>query len=346
MIIFNFKFRDMKKQVLMMAALALALGGCSKTETTGSAQGGTIGFAGSGVNNITKAGDLVDNNFRKFYVYGSYQETGGTIVDRFTKQEVTKPENTWGYTPTQYWANGTWRFGAYYSDAAEGGVVPSWSYADGLKLVVNSDNSHQGDLVYAAPENDITVDDATTYNTEVSLTFKHLLSKIQFKFTMGESVAAYTVKLSNFKVANIITDGTWEKDRCTVGSTKAEAGYTDFATTETIAEGGLVAGPFYVIPQAVGTDANAFTITFNAEVTDGKTVYKNGTVTATVPVGSYPNWDAQNYYQYSAEINMTNIDDPNTPDEDLQPIVFAVEDLDGWDTITPEISTTLNDVEP
>lgn len=346
MIIFNFKFRDMKKQVLMMAALALALGGCSKTETTGSAQGGTIGFAGSGVNNITKAGDLVDNNFRKFYVYGSYQETGGTIVDRFTKQEVTKPENTWGYTPTQYWANGTWRFGAYYSDAAEGGVVPSWSYADGLKLVVNSDNSHQGDLVYAAPENDITVDDATTYNTEVSLTFKHLLSKIQFKFTMGESVAAYTVKLSNFKVANIITDGTWEKDRCTVGSTKAEAGYTDFATAETIAEGGLVAGPFYVIPQAVGTDANAFTITFNAEVTDGKTVYKNGTVTATVPVGSYPNWDAQNYYQYSAEINMTNIDDPNTPDEDLQPIVFAVEDLDGWDTITPEISTTLNDVEP
>lgn len=108
----------------------------------------------------------------------------------------------------------------------------------------------------------------------------------------------------------------------------------------------MVAGPFYVIPQAVGTDANAFTITFNAEVTDGKTVYKNGTVTATVPVGSYPNWDAQNYYQYSAEINMTNIDDPNTPDEDLQPIVFAVEDLDGWDTITPEISTTLNDVEP
>ena len=236
MIIFNFKFRDMKKQVLMMAALALVLGGCSKTETTGSAQGGVIGFAGSGVNNITKAGDLTDANFTKFYVYGSYQKTVDTIVDRFTKQEVTKPENenTWGYTPTQYWANGTWRFGAYYSDAAEGGVVPSWSYADGLKLVVNSDNSHQGDLVYAAPENDITVDDATTYNTEVSLTFKHLLSKIQFKFTMGESVAAYTVKLSNFKVANIITDGTWEKDRCTVGSTKADAGYTDFATAETI----------------------------------------------------------------------------------------------------------------
>ena len=348
MIIFNFKFRDMKKQVLMMAALALALGGCSKTETTGSAQGGTIGFAGSGVNNITKAGDLTDENFTKFYVYGSYQETGGTIVDRFTKQEVTKPENenTWGYTPTQYWANGTWAFGAYYtSEDGESGVTnQDWDYTDGLSFTVNSDNDHQGDLVYA-DATDITVDDATNHSTPVSLTFKHLLSKIQFKFTMGESVAAYTVKLSNFKVANIITDGTWEKDRCTVGSTKADAGYTDFATAETInATNGLVAGPFYVIPQAVGTDANAFTITFNAEVTDGKTVYKNGTVTATVPVGSYPNWDAQNYYQYSAEINMTNIDDPNTPDEELQPIVFAVSELESWEEMT-NVDTTLDAVE-
>lgn len=349
MIIFNFKFRDMKKQVLMMAALALVLGGCSKTETTGSAQGGVIGFAGSGVNNITKAGDLTDANFTKFYVYGSYQKTGDTIVDRFTKQEVTKPENenTWGYTPTQYWANGTWRFGAYYSDAAEGGVVPSWSYAGGLVLDVNSDNSHQGDLVYAAPENDITVDDATTYSEAVSLTFKHLLSKIQFKFTMGESVAAYTVKLSDFKVYGMITDGVWTKGALKLGETEAGTGteYTDFASAEAIdVTNGLIAGPFYVIPQDVKTDADAFTITFNAEVTDGTTVYKNGTVTATVPVGSYPNWDAQNYYQYSAVIEMENIDDPNTPDEELQPIVFTVSELEVWKEMT-NVETTLDAVE-
>ncbi len=346
MIIFNFKFRDMKKQVLMMAALALALGGCSKTETTEVAQGGKIGFAGSGVNNITKAGDLTDANFTKFYVYGSYQKTD-TIVDRFTKQEVTKPESTWGYTPTQYWANGTWRFGAYYSDAAEGGVVPSWSYADGLKLVVNSDNSHQGDLVYAAPENDITVDDATTYSEAVSLTFKHLLSKIQFKFTMGESVAAYTVKLSDFKVYGMITDGVWTKGALKLGETEAGTGteYTDFASAETInATEGLIAGPFYVIPQTVGTDDNAFNISFTAKVTDGTTVYKEGSVTAVVPVGEHGTWTAQNYYQYSAVINMTNINDPDTPDEELQPIEFTVT-VGDWATVV-DVPTTLNDVEP
>ena len=342
MIIFNFKFRDMKKQVLMMAALALALGGCSKTETTGSAQGGTIGFAGSGVNNITKAGDLTDENFTKFYVYGGYGTGANQSV--FDGEEVTGTiSGDWSYTNTRYWAVGNWKFGAYSTNAPEGGVTSDWNYDTELTLEVNSDNSHQGDLVYAEATRNVT--DVTSPGGDVSLNFKHLLSKIQFKFTMGESVAAYTVKLSNFKVANIITDGTWEKDRCTVGSTKADAGYTDFATAETInATNGLVAGPFYVIPQAVGTDANAFTITFNAEVTDGKTVYKNGTVTATVPVGSYPNWDAQNYYQYSAEINMTNIDDPNTPDEELQPIVFAVSELESWEEMT-NVDTTLDAVE-
>ena len=342
MIIFNFKFRDMKKQVLMMAALALALGGCSKTETTGSAQGGTIGFAGSGVNNITKAGDLTDENFTKFYVYGGYGTGANQSV--FDGEEVTGTiSGDWSYTNTRYWAVGNWKFGAYSTNAPEGGVTSDWNYDTELTLEVNSDNSHQGDLVYAEATRNVT--DVTSPGGDVSLNFKHLLSKIQFKFTMGESVAAYTVKLTNFKVANIITDGTWEKDRCTVGSTKADAGYTDFATAETInATNGLVAGPFYVIPQAVGTDANAFTITFNAEVTDGKTVYKNGTVTATVPVGSYPNWDAQNYYQYSAETNMTNIDDPNTPDEELQPIVFAVSELESWEEMT-NVDTTLDAVE-
>ena len=346
MIIFNFKFRDMKKQVLMMAALALALGGCSKTETTGSAQGGTIGFAGSGVNNITKAGDLVDNNFRKFYVYGSYQKTVDTIVDRFTKQEVTKPENTWGYTPTQYWANGTWAFGAYYtSEEGEAGVTDlDWDYTGGLSFKVNSGNDHQGDLVYADATN-IIVDDATTYSTAVSLTFKHLLSKIQFKFTMGESVAAYTVKLSDFKVDGMVIDATWANGVLTPGSTKAETGteYTDFASAEAIDEtNGLIAGPFYVIPQAVGTDDNAFNISFTAKVTDGKTVYKNGTVTAVVPVGEHATWTAQNYYQYSAVIEMENIDDPDTPDEELQPIVFTVTDLDEWEEMVNE-STTLTE---
>ena len=133
------------------------------------------------------------------------------------------------------------------------------------------------------------------------------------------------------------------------GCDKGRAGtgteYTDFASAETInATEGLIAGPFYVIPQTVGTDDNAFNISFTAKVTDGTTVYKEGSVTAVVPVGEHGTWTAQNYYQYSAVINMTNINDPDTPDEELQPIEFTVT-VGDWATVV-DVPTTLNDVEP
>lgn len=329
MIIFNFKFRDMKKQVLMMAALALALGGCSKTETTGSAQGGVIGFAGSGVNNITKAGDLDNDSFTKFYVYGGYQGTDGAPVTRFNGVEVTKADDKWTYSPIQYWAEGTWAFGAYGTSAAISNVSEvNWDYTDGLTFTVNSDNDNQGDVVYA-DATEIPVDDASTYSTPVHFTFKHLLSKIQFKFTKGDNVKAYTVNLYDFKLENVITDGTWTKGVWALGAT-ATVPYTTFASETAIDDAnGLGAGPFYVVPQGVPATgaASTFDLTFKAKVTDGTTIYKDGTVKVTLPQG---NWVAQNVYQYSAVINMENIDDPDHPDEDLKPIEFTVTVEEGW----------------
>lgn len=339
----------MKKQILMVAAVALALGGCSKTETTGAAQGGVIGFAGSGIDNITKAGDLAtsDNSFNKFYVYGGYQIGENQTVQRFTAQEVTNSEGTWSYTPAQYWVNGTWAFGAYATSATASNVSDiTWDYSKGLEFTVNSGNSSQGDVVYAGVEN-ISVDDATAYSTAVSLAFKHLLSKIQFKFTLGSSVSAYTVNLSGFKVYGMVTDGTWTKGALALGQTKAdsESAYTDFATEETVGNG-LVAGPFYVIPQEVKENADAFQITFNAVVTDGTTKYKNGTVTAVVPKdASYGNWEAQKYYQYSAVIEMDNIQDEDQT-EDPKPIKFSVSQLETWQETPTNIDTELNDVQP
>ena len=202
MIIFNFKFRDMKKQVLMMAALALALGGCSKTETTGSAQGGTIGFAGSGVNNITKAeGEIITaSGFDKFLVYGGY----GADAVIFNGVEVTKSENNWTYTNTQYWQEGTWKFAGYAPKVT--GITPDWYHTTGLKLTVNSDMDNQNDLVYAATTDDIeiTSENVNTYETVVPLSFTHLLSQIKFNFTKGSSVAGNTVKLYDYPLAELI----------------------------------------------------------------------------------------------------------------------------------------------
>lgn len=348
MIIFNFKFRDMKKQVLMMVALALALGGCSKTETTDVAQGRAIGFAGSGMDNMTKAGDLDNSSFAKFTVYGGYQGTDGAPdgapVTRFNGVEVTKADDKWTYSPIQYWAEGTWAFGAYGTSAATSNVSEvSWDYTDGLTFTVNSDNDNQGDVVYAE-ETGIPVDDASTYSTPVPFTFKHLLSKIRFKFTKGDNVSAYTVNLYDFKLENVITDGTWTKDALTLGTT-ATVPYTAFADKKAIDDAdGLLAGPFYVVPQGVPASGTTFNLTFKAEVTDGTTTYKDGEVTVTLPQGSHPAWAAQNVYQYSAEINMENIHDPNHPDEELKPIEFTVENVEGWNTPDNEENVTLPDV--
>lgn len=329
----------MKKQILMVAAVALALGGCSKTETTGAAQGGVIGFAGSGIDNITKAGDLDDDSFTKFYVYGGYQPTGGSAVTSFDKVEVSKSGDDWTYTPVRYWINGTWKFEAYSTSAetdADNVSDASWTYTKGLKFTVNSDNSHQGDLVYGAPTTEISVTDATQTQGPVSLKFKHLLSKIQFKFTLDKTVSAYTVKLSDFKVYGMITNGSFADATLSAGTTKAEeaSAYTGFATEggEEVVANGLVAGPFYVIPQDVKTGNEAFAITFNAVVTDGENTLKNGTVTAVVPQGvdgAHTSWLAQNFYQYSATIGLENIKDDENPDENFQPIVFEVE-LEPW----------------
>lgn len=343
----------------MVAAVALALGGCSKTETTGAAQGGVIGFAGSGIDNITKAGDLAtsDNSFNKFYVYGGYQPTDGSAVTSFDKVEVSKSEDNWTYNPVRYWINGTWKFEAYSTSAetnTDNVSDASWTYTDGLKFTVNSDNSHQGDLVYGAPtSNNISVTDATETQSPVSLKFKHLLSKIQFKFTLDNTVSAYTVKLSDFKVYGMITNGSFVNATLSVGTIKAEeaSAYTGFATEggEEVEANGLVAGPFYVIPQEVKTGDDAFAITFNAVVTDGENILKNGTVTAVVPQGAdgaHASWVAQNFYQYSATIGLENIKDDENPDENFQPIVFEVDQLETWQETPTNIDTELDDVQP
>lgn len=334
----------MKKQILMVAAVALALGGCSKTETTGAAQGGVIGFAGSGIDNITKAEDLDDDSFTKFYVYGGYGEGANQAL--FNGDEVTGTMNgTWTYTNTKYWADGTWNFGAYSTNAPEGSVTPSWDYENGLTLTVNAGMSNQGDLVY--DDETKTVDDAiSASNNNVSFTFKHLLSKIQFKFTKADNLKATKVELSGFKVTGITTNGTWTKGvqgTVTSATTDVYTAWTGETAQEIDNTNGATAGAFYVIPQTVGT----FTIELNAKVTQGTEVIRNGKVTATLPTTAYPGWDAQKAYQYTAQIAWENIDDEDPSTPETLPIVFDVTELDGWDDAEPaetDITGSLTDV--
>lgn len=320
----------MKKGLLMLGAAAMMLASCTQNEVLEVSESRAIGFNGTGIDNITRT-DIKNANFAQFYVYGGY---GTNAI--FNKVSVTKGgESKWGYNPTQYWANGTWNFAGY---AGGNGVTPTWNNADGeLTLAVNSDANNQDDVIFAKAQ-DIEVTDATTYSTPVSLSFTHLLSKIQFKFTKEEaSLGGVTVKLQNFKVEGLTTNAKWVDGTQGAADTPATGNYTNFTDlTEVDGTDGLSTAEFYVIPQ----DVQAFKITVTAEITDANSSgIKTGTVTATVPTATITSWVAQTKYVYTAELTYENIVSQD-PGKDPKPIEFTGSVGDIWGNDTGSITIT------
>lgn len=309
----------MKKGLMMLGVAAMVLASCTNEEVLNVSDSRAIGFNGTGIDNITKADDITSTSFEQFYVYGGY---GTNAV--FNKISVTKSGSAWGYSPTQYWAKGTWFFAGY---AGGDGVTPTWDNAAGkLTLAVNSAADKQSDVIFAANKgedgNGIVVADPATYNTQVVLNFTHLLSKIQFKFTKEvKSLGGVTVKLKDFKVAGLTTNAKWVDGTQQVADEPATGDYTAFKDVLTVIDGtqGLSTAEFYVIPQ----DVDAFAITATAEITDANgSNIKTGKVTATVPTTGITKWDPQTKYVYTAELKYENIVTPD-PGKDPKPIEFT-----------------------
>lgn len=313
----------MKKSIYLLGMAVAALSSCSQSDVVEMPESRAIGFYGTGVNNSVRA-DITAATFNQFYVYGSYDNKPAI----FNGQEVNKSNDNWTYNPIRYWVAGTYNFGAYAPKAT--GITASWNHTGGLTLEVNSDNNNQNDLVYAA-QTGITVEEADLEEgssvNPVSLQFKHLLSKLQFKFTKdAESLGALTVKMSNFKVEGLTTNAKWVAGIQGNATSVTTGDYTDLATAGTIdGTTGLATKQFYVIPQNV----QAFNITANVTATDAAgTTIKNGTISATVPTTGITSWIAQNVYVYNAELSIENIDDGETPEP--KPIVF-VGNAEDWE---------------
>lgn len=314
----------MKKGLMMLGIATMMLASCTNEDVLNVSDSRAIEFNGTGIDNITKA-DITSSNFAQFYVYGGYNTT-----DLFNGTEVNKSGQNWQYNPTQYWKVGNWEFGAY-APKADGAITPEWSYTDGLTLTVNSDASHQNDLIYAAAT--ATVTDNNSDGTlegadQVTLNFTHLLSKLAFKFTKDpQSLGAMTVTMSNFVVAGITTNGQWIAG---VQQTVADAATGDYTDNpgEIKATEGVQTAWFYVIPQTV----KAFAITADVEVKNGAgDIIKDGTISASVPTTDITEWSAQYQYLYSAQLSIGQITDPENPDP--QPIVFEGSAVDWNETI-------------
>ena len=316
----------MKKSLFVLGVAVAALASCTNEETVQVSQGLTIGFSGTGVDNVTKA-DITSADFHQFLVYGGY----GVDEVVFNGREVNKSGGNWSYTPIEYWQLGeTYNFGAY-APKSDGAVTVTWNHESGLKLDVTSDATNQNDVVYAGKDG-VTYSAATEVKS-VPLQFGHLLSKLQFKLVKdGQSLSInQVVTVSDFKVAGITTQGTWTKGVQGTVQTPLTGDFSDF-TDETVDDAeGLSTDAWYVIPQEV----SAFAITANVKVTDVHgSVIKEGTISASVPTsGTITEWKSGNHYLYTAELKMDNIDDPDTPDENVKPIEFSG-DVTPWSPAT------------
>ena len=322
----------MKKSLMMLGAVAMMLASCTNEEVLNVSDSRAIGFNGTGIDNITKA-DVTSSNFAQFYVYGGY-----TDADLFGGTEVNKSGSSWTYNPTQYWKAGEWKFGAYAPKAE--GINPTWAYATGLTLDINSDADHQNDVVYAGGAASVTENEGNLQGTgNVSLNFTHLLSKLAFKFTKDpQSLGAMTVTMSDFVVAGITTNGQWiagaqqtliDNPAPAVGNYSDAAGVIDASI-------GVHTEWFYVIPQ----DVKSFAITANVKVVNGAgDVIKDGTISATVPVDVITKWEAQKQYLYAAQLNLSQITDPENPNP--QPIVFEGSAAN-WDESVEDGDLTIN----
>lgn len=297
----------MKKNLFLLAAAAIVMAGCSKTETVEMPDSAVIGFGSAYIGNPTQTkavSTLTTANIDAFYVYGGHDNS---LTNTFDGTKVSKSGSTWSYSPVRYWTAGeSYNFAAYAPEIPAGkGTVSTDEINRRLTFtdyVSGPDN--QLDLIYA---DGVSVTAQQENNGPVSFNFQHLLSMIKFTFKSGFPVDV-PVTVSGLKVYGMAAQGTYDNG-WTPDGTQAVAEDTPFnemvtTTAENKADASQATQAasvnFVVIPQSGGTVTVSFTAAVSLEAGNVKT--KEFTTTLV------PAWDAGNCYNYVATISEQNME--------------------------------------
>ena len=335
----------MKKSLFVLGVAVAALASCTNEEVTEFAQDRAIGF-NAFANNSTKAdisgkGDAT--NFNKFYVFGDTQASGGSWENVFTNTEVAYETNEWNVQKDAYWvANNAYEFAAY-SDGNASVTGASFDPAQN-KLSFTNYTAGDKDLVGALAS----VTSATATQSDVALTFYHLLSKVQFTFTT-DATEDMTIKINSIKFTAVKTHKcdytSTGADWSTTGGINGEYNYvvtnlTDIAATT----GAPFTTAMYVIPQSCAS----LEATINLDITGAgitETVGKGKEVKASLAFtkgtgqGTDNTWEDGLVYNYIAKI------DPAAIIDGLKRIDFTVTKVEPFTETadqTPTIPTPSN----
>ncbi len=344
----------MKKVLLIGLAATAMLASCSNDETVEMAQQKAIGFSNAFVNNGTRSVNdpsYTKTNLPDFAVYGFTQT--GQIFDREKVSQTINNgvgQNDWTYEPIQYWVPGnTYTFGAIapYS-ATENSTVTGVTLSNndtkvGMTVKFTNTDENQVDLLHAAPTQIAAANVTATYDTPVSMTFNHQLSKV--KFTFNNSVGeGYKVKVQNVKITNAKQTGTLtiEQGKDNVWNNQDGTLILNFGDVKTDTEGSDVIAyenemESYNEKLMIPTpNTEEYTVTFNVLLYMGD-VLLNPESKPYSHTTTIKNTELKLGYCYDFKATLTS-ENVVDPDNKLQPIKFEVSEVSGWE----EQDATLN----
>ena len=319
----------MKRIYLFAAVTAIALAACTKTETTGVSEGNLIKFDNAFVGNVTKV-DVSGTKLSAFWVYGQY-ENSGNYVTVFNNTKVSggtaDGSSIWTPEETTYWINGKNYVFAAYSDGnniLNSGVL--FTPAE-KKLSISNYTVGDNDLVAATA---IADNVTASTQTSVSLSFKHLLSKVRFTFTTSMA-DSYTMAVEGLTFSAVKTSCSVDFTDNQVGDWSGDTGDYSYDSISDFASETDAFVEEYVIPQNNETLKASFTVIVLDE--SGEIARKPFNDISLAYSGSESGttqntWTPGFSYNYTAEINLDNIID------DAKPITFTVTSVPDFNPAT------------
>lgn len=290
-------------------------------------------------------------------------------ADAFTNVQVSKAgDNEWLPINTYYWEkNKEFRFAGYANGESQlnKSIVSydagsqSGGSTSGLLTFTAYSTDGKNDLVAAmGNESNYTWDGTASGEApKVSMTFRHMLSKLTFTFKT-KMANTYTVAVNNLRIESATTKSTGTYHKANEGTitwstdqlSNTTGTYTFDNITDVTADAANEQGyfsqtcaPLFVIPQTCGTLSVQFTAVVKnaAQETIGQQDF-SATLSYN-PSNSETSlqkntWTAGYYYNYTAELKMEDINtDPNA-----KPIKFDVT-VDKWKDTTPGDDLNLTD---
>lgn len=290
----------MKKVIFLVAAVAVAMTSCTKSETIG--EGGTNAINVSGfVAKSTKASSALNQNFNvSAFLRNNGAATTGKTADFMVDQLVSCAAGVCTYTPVKFWP------------ASEADLIDFYAYSP---VDLTATTQFPLTVAYKDINTDIIVANAVDKNNAsgtIAFEFKHALTKVAFKgkvtYPNGLTANDMTVTITKIAVQGVDASGS-----CKISSSPVVGDWTVMTKepADEIAIPGIssnvltdnfaaVGNAVYLIPQ----DLTDISVDVTYTVKQGESV--TSPVTKNIALAGTDVWDSNKSLVYTLNFDLTD----------------------------------------